>query len=87
MHFDDVTTVNCALCDIAHLTFQMRKVSVTRNLSQTTRRSLPGAVDGWGRNYLAIEVTVMASRMMSFRKCLLNSHLIHVCDTKINLAQ
>ena len=29
LHFDDVTTVNCALCDlIAHLTFQMRKVSV-----------------------------------------------------------
>ena len=29
LHFDDVMTVNCALCDlIAHLTFQMRKVSV-----------------------------------------------------------
>ena len=32
LHFDDVATFNCALCNfIAHLTFQMRKGLVTRN--------------------------------------------------------
>ena len=46
LHFNDIMTVNCALCDlIAHLTFRMRKVSVTRNSSQTTRRS--SDMDGW----------------------------------------
>ena len=34
---------NCALCDsIVHLTFQMRKVLVTKNSNQTSRHSLPG---------------------------------------------
>jgi len=51
LQFDDVTTVSCALCNlIAHLTFQMRKVSVTRNSSQTTRRSPPGGVDSWAQD-------------------------------------
>ena len=34
MHFDDVhvVTFNCALCDfVAHLTFQLRKVFVTKS--------------------------------------------------------
>ena len=32
MHFGDVVTFNCAHCDfVAHLTFQMRKVFVTRS--------------------------------------------------------
>ena len=32
LHFDDVATFNCALCNfIAHLTFEMRKELVTRN--------------------------------------------------------
>ena len=36
-------TFNCALCDaIVHLTFQVRKVLVTKNSNQTSRRSLPG---------------------------------------------
>ena len=42
MHFNDVVTYmyNCTFCDfIAHLTFQMRMVLVTRNSNQTIRRS------------------------------------------------
>ena len=49
MAFDDVVTFNCAFCDlIAHLTFQIRKVLVTRNSNQTTRRSLPRGVGRLG---------------------------------------
>ena len=54
MHFDDVTTFNCALCNlIAHLTL---KVLVTRNLNQTTRHSLPGSMDGWALGVPVLEV-------------------------------
>ena len=43
---------NYAFCDfIAHLTLLMRKVLVTRNSTQTTRCSLPGAMDGWAWDY------------------------------------
>ena len=47
MHYDDVATFNCAFCDlIAHVTFQMRKVVVTRNSNQTTRMFFTGRC-GW----------------------------------------
>ena len=47
LNFDDVATFNCVFCDFtAHLTFQMRKVLVTRNPSQTARHLPPGGLDG-----------------------------------------
>ena len=39
LKFDDVVIFTCTF--IAHFTFQMRKVLVTRNSSQTTRRCSP----------------------------------------------
>ena len=57
VHFDDIATFNCALCNlIVHLTFQMRKVLVTRNLNQTTRYSLPGSMEGWALGVPVLEV-------------------------------
>ena len=42
LYLDDTATFNCVLYEfIAHLTFQMRKVLVTRNSNQTTSRCFP----------------------------------------------
>ena len=52
LNFKGRTNFNCAFYDfIPHLTFQIRKVLVTRNSCKNTRCSPLGAMDGWAQDY------------------------------------
>ena len=47
----------------AHLTFQMRNISVTKNSNQTTRHSLPGTWTAWHETRTELHLTLLCTCM------------------------